>query len=303
MNKNEFAENLVKEFSVKHPNYSASVKKPEEEPVTDDVCAMFQKNRTVILVHMDAAFEDYCQYGIEVVLQKIDNSLTYCEKNGKKGEELVDTLDCYESIKDRLFIRAFNCETGRKKMENGVCRRTVGGVTLVLYVFLETTDGKVGSIMIPAKATYKWEKSYDEVFSAAMENTLKLFPPRITDMGTLLFKSYSSGKPFMENDFHAETDFLILISENKLFGATAIFFPKVAERISQIMGGDYYFTATCVHEGFVHKINMISPKNIKEGWNASTDAGISDGSLTSADFLSDRVFRYDSRKKEIVTVL
>lgn len=25
MNKNEFAENLVKEFSVKHPNYSASV--------------------------------------------------------------------------------------------------------------------------------------------------------------------------------------------------------------------------------------------------------------------------------------
>lgn len=27
MNKNEFAENLVKEFSVKHPNYSASVKK------------------------------------------------------------------------------------------------------------------------------------------------------------------------------------------------------------------------------------------------------------------------------------
>lgn len=51
------------------------------------------------------------------------------------------------------------------------------------------------------------------------------------------------------------------------------------------------------------EINTISPKNIKEGWNVSTDAGISDGSLTSADFLSDRVFRYDSRKKEIVTVL
>lgn len=213
MNKNEFAEKLVKEFSVKHPNYSASVKKPEEEPVTDDVCAMFQKNRTVILVHMDAAFEDYCQYGIEVVLQKIDNSLTYCEKNGKKGEELVDTLDCYESIKDRLFIRAFNCETGRKKMENGVCRRTVGGVTLVLYVFLETTDGKVGSIMIPAKATCKWEKSYDEVFSVAMENTLKLFPPRITDLGTLFFNQYSSGKPFMEDDFHTDADFQILISK------------------------------------------------------------------------------------------
>lgn len=29
MNKNEFAENLVKEFSVKHPNYSASVKDEE----------------------------------------------------------------------------------------------------------------------------------------------------------------------------------------------------------------------------------------------------------------------------------
>lgn len=255
------------------------------------------------MVHMDAAFEDYCQYGIEVVLQKIDNSLTYCEKNGKKGEELVDTLDCYESIKDRLFIRAFNCETGRKKMENGVCRRTVGGVTLVLYVLLETTDGKVGSIMIPAEAACKWDKSYNKLFSVAMENTLKLFPPRITDLGTLLFNQYSSGKPFMEDDFHTDADFQILISKNRLFGATAIFFPKVAERISQIMGGDYYFATTSVHEVFVHKINTISPKNIKEGWNASTDAGISDGSLTSADFLSDRVFRYDSRKKEIVTVL
>ena len=303
MNKNEFAENLVKEFSVKHPNYSASVKKPEEAPVTDDVCAMFQKNRTVILVHMDVAFEDYCQHGIEVVLQKIDNSLTYCEKNGKKGEELVDTLDCYESIKDRLFIRAFNCVTGRKKMENGVCRRTVGGVTLVLYVLLETTDGKVGSIMIPAEAACKWDKSYNKLFSVAMENTLKLFPPRITDLGSLLFNPHSSGEPFMEDDFHTDADFQILISENRLFGATAIFFPKVAERISQIMGGDYYFATTSVHEVFVHKINTISPKDIKEGWNASTDAGISDGSLTSADFLSDRVFRYDSRKKEIVTVL
>ena len=172
-----------------------------------------------------------------------------------------------------------------------------------MYVFLETTDGQVGSIMIPAKATYKWEKSYDEVFSVAMENTLKLFPPRITDLGTLLFNQYSSGKPFMEDDFHTDADFQILISKNRLFGATAIFFPKVAERISQIMGGDYYFATTSVHEVFVHKINTISPKNIKEGWNASTDAGISDGSLTSADFLSDRVFRYDSRKKEIVTVL
>ena len=59
--------------------------------------------------------------------------------------------------------------------------------------------------MIPAKATYKWEKSYDEVFSVAMENTLKLFPPRITDLGTLLFNQYSSGKPFMEDDFHHQT--------------------------------------------------------------------------------------------------
>ena len=91
--------------------------------------------------------------------------------------------------------------------------------------------------MIPAKATYKWEKSYDEVFSVAMENTLKLFPPRITDLGTLLFNQYSSGKPFMEDDFHTDADFQILISKNRLFGATAIFFPKVAERISQIMGG------------------------------------------------------------------
>ena len=107
----------------------------------------------------------------------------------------------------------------------------------------------------------------------------------------------------MEDDFHTDADFLILISENRLFGATAIFFPEVAERISQIMGGDYYFATTSVHEVFVHKINTISPKDIKEGWNASTDAGISDGSLTSADFLSDKVFRYDSRKKEIVTVL
>lgn len=157
--------------------------------------------------------------------------------------------------------------------------------------------------MIPAEAACKWDKSYNKLFSVAMENTLKLFPPRLTDMGTLLFKPYSSGKPFMENDFYAETDFLILISGNKLFGATAIFFPEVAERISQIMGGDYYFAATSVHEVFIHKINTISPKDIKDGWNASTDAGISDGSLTSADFLSDKVFRYDSRKKEIVTVL
>lgn len=303
MNKNEFAEKLVKELSVKHLEYSVSVKKPEEEPVTDDACAIFQKSRTVVLVHMDGAFEDYCQYGIEVVLQKIASSLASYEKNEKKREELVDSLDCYESIKDRLFIRAFNCETSRKKMENGVCRRTVGGVTLVLYVFLETTDGKVGSIMIPAEATCKWEKSCDEIFSVAMENTLKLFPPRITDLGTLFFKPYSSGESFMEDDFHTDADFLILISENRLFGATAIFFPKVAERISQIMGGDYYFTATSVHEVFVHKINTISPKYIKEGWNVSTAAGISDGSLTYADFLSDKVFRYDSRKKEIVTVL
>lgn len=157
MNKNEFAENLVKEFSVKHPNYSASVKKPEEAPVTDDVCAMFQKNRTVILVHMDAAFEDYCQHGIEVVLQKIDNSLTYCEKNGKKGEELVDTLDCYESIKDRLFIRAFNCETGRKKMEN-----VIDGDTILKDQIDELSDQDYTGIFKDIVGTWKEAKTVRE---------------------------------------------------------------------------------------------------------------------------------------------
>lgn len=301
MNKKEFVEKLVKELSEKHPDYSVSVKRPEEEPATDDVMVMFQKNTNNILISLDAIFEDSCSCGEEVVFEKINNSLTSSEQNVRK--EAITMIHDYERIKDKLFIKALDTDRFKKKLKRGVYQETVKGVALVLYVLVDMSEDPAISFMVPSKVFLEWKKPQEEIFARAIENTMKLFPPRITDLGTLLFNQYSSGKPFMEDDFHTDADFQILISKNRLFGATAIFFPKVAERISQIMGGDYYFATTSVHEVFVHKINTISPKNIKEGWNASTDAGISDGSLTSADFLSDRVFRYDSRKKEIVTVL
>lgn len=301
MNKKEFVEKLVKELSEKHPDYSVSVKRPEEEPATDDVMVMFQKNTNNILISLDAIFEDSCSCGEEVVFEKINNSLTSSEQNVRK--EAITMIHDYERIKDKLFIKALDTDRFKKKLKRGVYQETVKGVALVLYVLVDMSEDPAISFMVPSKVFLEWKKPQEEIFARAIENTMKLFPPRITDLGTLLFNQYSSGKPFMEDDFHTDADFQILISKNRLFGATAIFFPKVAERISQIMGGDYYFATTSVHEVFVHKINTISPKNIKECWNASTDAGISDGSLTSADFLSDRVFRYDSRKKEIVTVL
>lgn len=301
MNKNDFVENMVKKLTAKYPNYSVSVKKPEEEPVTDDVMIVFQKNATKILISMDAILEDICRCGEEVVFEKIDNSLASSEQNTQK--EAVTMIHDYERIKEKLFIKALNTDLFRKKLKRGVYQETVKGVALALYVLVDMSEDSVISFMVPSKVFFEWKKPLEEVFACAIENTMKLFPPRLTNIGTLLFKPYSFGEAFMEDDFYADDDFLILTSEEIKFGATAIFFPKVAERISQIMGGDYYFAATSVHEVIVHKINTISPMDIKEGWNASTDAGTADGSLTSADFLSERVFRYDSKKKEIVTVL
>lgn len=301
MNKNDFVEKMVKKLSKRYPNYSVSVKKPEEEPVTDDVMIMFQKNTTMVLISMDTILEDFSNCGEEVVFEKIDNSLASSEQDTQK--EVVTMINDYERIKDKLFIKALNTDLFRKKLKRGVYQETVKGVALALYVLVDMSEDSVISFMVPSKVFFEWKKPLEEVFACAIENTMKLFPPRITDIETILFKPYSIGEAFMENDFYSDNDYLILTSEEKKFGATAIFFPKVAERISQIMGGDYYFAATSVHEVFVHKINTISPMDIKESWSNSTNVGKSDGTLRPAEILSDRVFRYDSKKKEIVIVL
>ena len=142
--------------------------------------------------------------------------------------------------------------------------------------------------------------SDEELLTAAMENTLRLEPPCLTEMLSVLANGTS--RNFLEASALDESDFtgpLMLTNNSQWKGAAALFYPNIQETLSELLHGSYYALPISIHE------MLIFPE-----WQApNADAlcemlyqGNRSGLVLAGDVLSDRVLYYKASAKKLLVV-
>ena len=143
----------------------------------------------------------------------------------------------------------------------------------------------------------KWGQDEEYVFEEALKNTRVLAPPRVYRWEQLIFDENYQG-----DDFMAENTGLYLSKGAvgncistlaRTNGAVAIFFPGVAEYISEYMGQDLYLVFTSIHEVMVHNAENVRPEELKDVLRETIKEA-----TPESDYLTSSIYYYSRRRKE-----
>ena len=230
-------------------------------------------------------------------------------KDGWEAIEQVDSIDesvfkqieHYDQIHDRLLICMRNAKNNDVERRGMVYRR-IEDMAMTLYVIIKD-DGQGNRLIAPVLRPFaeKWGITDDEVFAAALDNTARLSPPRVFYGIDDMLGINKNGCDFMSlltpqrkvpmNPF-SSTVSAIPSSD----GATAIFYPRVCERLAELADGDYFVVFSGKDEAHVHRTDGISCETLKT-LLARMNLEYRDTMLTQ------HVYRYDSAKKVLKKAL
>ena len=213
--------------------------------------------------------------------------------------ERVFAMDDYQTAAPRLIVRLLSaCRTNVP----GQGYRRIGDIAMVLYLILDECEGHLVSMRVSARQFRKWNRQEEDLFQTAMNNTILRDPPRLYRLETLLSGENQEGQAFMDkaDPFCLSSGVCgdCLTTERKLNGAVAAFYPGVAERLSEIMGSDFFFAFTSMHEVMLHPLESASPEVLKEILEETIHEATG-----AEDFLSYGIFRYFREDDTIRQVL
>lgn len=217
-------------------------------------------------------------------------------KNINLTKKMQDFKD-YEKIKSRLILRLISCERNKEELQ-GAFYRQVDDIALVLYMKTFAADEMTMTVKVPAMYANGWEISEEDIFQVALQNTVRLMPPRAYDFRKMIFNPAYEGEDVYDPDYIPDRSEMgnCLSTKTKAYGAVAIFYPDVADLFCQLMNTEeLYLAFTSIHEVMVHDARrMGDPKNQQEVLKNTIAEATSEG-----DFLTEHIYHYDMKKEKI----
>lgn len=228
----------------------------------------------------------------------IDEQIAYAKSISKASETVLDSINSYDSIKDKLIIRPLNLTRNKKELESYCIYDTIGDIALVLYTIVSDTGHCLNTIKIPSDVFDKWGLSKAIVMANAMANTRRLNEPRIYTNLLAIEETLRKDSAFMDSDCTLTSlnrgTIPLVTTDKKTNGAIAIFYPGVKEKIAELYGSEYYIAFTSVHEAMLHKKDTLDPQDIRRHVRATNNT------FGPIDTLSDNVFYFDGNSLTVV---
>ena len=248
---NRKLENFIKSTNQKYYNSNSDIL--EGDFVEIVICNDDKKSS--IRIEMD-----YLKHmnNTEEVSEYVKHSI---EEYGKISEDVkfvIDRMEFYDLIKDRLIIRPLNYNNNKNNLEDYVYD-TFGDIALVLYAVIDDEES-LHTVKIPYDIFKKWNLDKKVVFTAAMDSTKKSAEARIyTDLRSI----NGDGMDINDNVILESSTIPMITTTRKTNGAIAMFYPCVKEKIAEMFDDSFYVAFTSIHEAMIHKKGTIEPSSIR----------------------------------------
>lgn len=186
---------------------------------------------------------------------------------GGTGEGILTRMNDYPSIRERLILRPFHYLDCWRELRSYVYERQ-GDLALVLSVVICEKEGELRTTRVPRSVFEGWKLKKAGVWEEVMRNTCILAPPRL--YGSL-------DEP------------LALTTEKRGGGAVAVFYPGMKEKLSRLLGGNYFVVFGSVHEAFIYREKDTDPAKMLKSLKRTNQ------SLGPGELLSRKVFYYNQK--------
>ena len=181
----------------------------------------------------------------------------------------------------------------------GIIGHTGSGKSTLIQLFNGLEKPTSGKVMYNGENI--WEEGYDrrQLFENAMEDAWHNAPPTLRDMQASLFGSFSENLLESSSPVAPEDKAMMYVLSNSecQYGAAAMFYPGVQEKIAENLGEGYYALPSSLHEYLiVPESSGIDPREMAK---MVSEANRTESVVQPKDVLSDNVLHYDREARHL----
>ena len=187
--------------------------------------------------------------------------------------------------KKSLFVKLVNTERNESLVEQSISKEFLD-LSAVVRVVLKMDKEGMSSMALSKGDAEILGMTEEEIYAAALANTLRLFPPKLMNLGRYVEMSIGAELPLGED----EVTTYILTNQKEVDGAIYFMSPEVVGAIAEALEDDLYILPSSVNE-----VLLVRASELEDGVDELKEM-VRDANETvvaEKDILSYNVYHYD----------
>ena len=187
--------------------------------------------------------------------------------------------------KKSLFVKLVNTERNESLVEQSISKEFLD-LSAVVRVVLKMDKEGMASMALSKGDAEILGMTEEEIYAAALANTLRLFPPKLMNLGRYIEMSIGAELPLGED----EVTTYILTNQKEVDGAIYFMSPEVVGAIAEALEDDLYILPSSVNE-----VLLIRASELEDGVDELKEMvrDANETVVSEKDILSYNVYHYD----------
>lgn len=188
-------------------------------------------------------------------------------------------------VKKSLFVKLINTERNEALIEKCISKEFLD-LSAVVRVVLKMDKEGMSSMALSKKDAENLGMTEEEIYAAALANTLRLFPPKLMNLGRYVEMSIGAELPLGED----EVTTYILTNQKEVDGAFYFMSPEVVGAIAEALEDDLYILPSSVNE-----VLLVRASELEDGVDELKEMvrDVNETVVAEKDILSYNVYHYD----------
>ncbi|SKA73445.1 hypothetical protein SAMN02745111_02461 [Eubacterium uniforme] len=241
--------------------------------------------------------------------------IIYDTYKSQEPDFIVPDVKNFDAVKDKIVFKLINTENNKEFLKDVPSIQHLD-MSAVFQIQLSPE----ASIKVTDNIFNMWNISKDELGKIALENTKRIKQPKLVDMNSMLneilgFVAFEkSSNPEVNLDSIAEADLkeffddnimnnmtiplFVLISEDKVNGATCMLFEDDMKKIANALDKNFYIIPSSIHELIIiPDSELLDPMEIKP-----MISEVNSTCVELTDKLSDNLYKFDKEEMKLKIV-
>ncbi len=239
-------------------------------------------------INVDSLYEQM-QYGAtyQNVLSHALNQATAFVEDAPKFD--VASITDYSQTKEKLFVDVVGAERNADLLVK-VPHVQVEDMAMVYRIQVGQRDGEVASALVTNQIMDSLGVTPEQLHQDALENAAMIHPSKVQNLAEVIAEM--TGMP-VEMVAESTPQLLVVSNEDKIKGASALFYPEMMDQLTKEVGGDFFVLPSSIHEVLVMPDNgEMSAEELK-----AMVTSINGDVVDPADVLTDQVYHFDAKER------
>ena len=246
-------------------------------------------------IYLDQFYESYKEQGmdIEVVLERIAQIEVEHMNPSESFSNIVEKFQDVNFVKENVVLTVVNAEKNAQMLLD-TPHKMVEDLAIIYKLYLGRDADGIGTITVKDAHLKEWGLTVDELHECAMENSKRLLPVMVMDMGNMLGGMLGEMGENMMPEIEEDKMMYIISNEQMVNGAASIIYSDALEKLADKLGTDLYVLPSSIHETIAISTNYGSPEEL-----AQMVKEVNATQVAMEEQLSDHVYKYDAKTKTL----